>query len=100
MTRLSKVWDFSLGVALIASAPIFSLVFLASISRYLPDSKLVWFGMLLISFLTYVAACIWRSKRRLLPRSFLAWEILVATVTGVLFMVVYTAAGFAAYGAD
>jgi multisubunit Na+/H+ antiporter MnhB subunit len=100
MTRAQKIWDFLFGVALIGGAPIVTFMVTAFALHFAAGSQIVTLVVLTSATIAFVIACIWRRKHRVLPSSFFAAEILVAIFTSVLFMLVFIAAGYAAYRAD
>ena len=100
MTRAQKIWDFVFGVALIGSAPIVTFMAAAFALHFAAGSRLVPLLVLASATIAFVIACIWRRKHRILPSSFFAAEVLIAIFASVLFMLVFIAAGYAAYRAD
>jgi hypothetical protein len=104
MTRTQKIWDFLFGVAVIGGAPIVAFCFVALIFSFVfhsaDSSPLIGLVVLASGAAAFVAACLWRRKHRHLPSSFFIAELLVAVFAGVLFMLIFVAAGYAAYRAD
>ena len=100
MTRSQKICDFIFGVALIGGAPIVAFFVAGFILSFAASSRLVPLAVFGCGFIAFVVACIWRRKHRHLSSSFFAAEIVTAIITSVLFMLVFVAAGYAAYRAD
>src|ERR1039457_2970233 len=100
MTRAQKIWDFLFGVALIGGAPIVTFMAAVFALHFVTDSRFVPLVVLALATIAFVIACIWRRKHRVLPSSFFGAELLVAIFASVLFMLVFIAAGYAAYRAD
>ena len=100
MTAAQKIWDFMFGVALMAGAPIVTFFAVASILRFAASWPFVPMIVMGISAVAFAGACIWRKRHRVLPASFFAAEVVLAIFASILFMVVFVAAGYAAYRAD
>jgi phosphoglycerol transferase MdoB-like AlkP superfamily enzyme len=102
MTGLQKLWDFTLGIAVIAGTPIVSILVLVYLASKVPRdfgaaAFLMAFGM---SFVAYLCACSWRRKHRRLSQHVFPWEVLTGTVAGLAFMAVYIFASATAALAD
>ena len=87
-------------MVLIGGAPIVTFFAALFAMHFITDSWLVPLLALASATIAFVIACIWRRKHRVLPSSFFAAELLVAIFANVLFMLVFIAAGYAAYRAD
>jgi hypothetical protein len=66
----------------------------AASARFIPPM------VLMLATASCVGACIWRKKHRVLPGSVFVAEVVAAIFASVLFMLVFVAAGYAAYRAD
>ena len=100
MTRAQKIWDFVFGVALIAGAPVGTFYIVALALTFAATSQFAGPVVLMTATAAFVGACLWRKKHRVLPSSLFVTEVAVAIVASVLFMLVFVAAGYAAYRAD
>ena len=100
MTRAQKIWDFLFGVALIGGAPIVTFCVVAFALHFADSSRFAGPVVLMCATSAFACACIWRKKNRALPNSFFVAEVATAICASVLFMVVFVAAGYAAYRAD
>jgi hypothetical protein len=100
MTRAQKIWDFLFGVALIGAAPIVMFMAAAFALRFVAGSRFAGPLVLTSATAAFAGACIWRKKHRVLPSSLFVAEVAVAIFASVLFMLVFVAAGYAAYRAD
>ena len=100
MTRAQKIGDFLFGVALIGGTPIVMLCLVSFAVRLAFGSASISPLILLSGVAAFVASCVWRWKRRLLPSSFFIAEVLTAILAAGIFMVTYVVVGYAAFGAD
>jgi hypothetical protein len=104
MTRTQKIWDFIFGVALISGVPLILLFgvssALSALSRSAPNSPFAAWGLLVLGIGALSLSGIWRRKHRHLPESFFLAELLTAILASGLFLLVYVAAGYAAFRAD
>jgi hypothetical protein len=100
MTRAQKIWDFVFGVALIAGAPIITFFVAAFALHFAASARFIPPMVLMLATVAFVGACIWRKKHRVLPSSVFAAEVVAAIFASLLFMLIFVAAGYAAYRAD